>query len=452
MTSFYSTLLDNGEWTVPMNAGYPLNTTDDDVFFYPINQGYDGYISKELPGGFGKQDIYRIEIFSDEHPRKFIIKGIVNIADLISDMNDSVKISVMNIKKPGKLITDYSNPKSGEFELHLPQGDYQITYEADGAEKVVRNLNLPLQNPSDTILLPATILPKTDFIADLIVETNKTISVTNGDTILFPLKVEPRSSLTIEHWVGDSLVSAEHFKVLDSTFNYKMVPSPGNNRVVFKLTDRFNNTTQTEVLVIRENKTVKQPEISPEYNRIISQKQIESFSSVLKSRANDSLLKVISEANLENKKFGKIDDYISYLKEEAGKKGISTDEVDKLALKVALMDNILTQAAVDFLARNTEGELKNLLSDLDIYKMNLKTWTDLQEYIKNKSDGRISPDDLNRIANAILAGIDPSIAIIRNKILVFSENSSEGDLIRQSLTSCRPEQYQNKRKMAEGIL
>ena len=29
---FYSTLLDNGEWSIPLNVGYPLNTTDDDVF------------------------------------------------------------------------------------------------------------------------------------------------------------------------------------------------------------------------------------------------------------------------------------------------------------------------------------------------------------------------------------------------------------------------------------
>ena len=40
--------------------------------------------------------------------------------------------------------------------------------------------------------------------------------------------------------------------------------------------------------------------------------------------------------------------YISYLKEEAAKKSISPEEIDKLALKVAVMDNILTQAAVDY--------------------------------------------------------------------------------------------------------
>ena len=109
------TLLDNGEWSVPLNVGFPLNTTDDDVFFKPVNEGYEGYIAKEIPGGFGKQDIYRVEIFSDNHPRKFFVRGMVKVADLIGTMTDSVKVSAMNIKNPNQTIIVYSNPKTGEL-------------------------------------------------------------------------------------------------------------------------------------------------------------------------------------------------------------------------------------------------------------------------------------------------------------------------------------------------
>jgi hypothetical protein len=448
---FYSTLLDNGEWSVPLNVGYPLNTTDDDVFFKPMHEGYEGYMAKEIPGGFGKQDIYHIEIFSKDHPRKFFVRGMVKVADLISNMNDSVKVSAMNIKNPNQTMIVYSNPKTGEYEFQLPQGDYQISYEGYGGEKVVRKLDLPLLNPSDSLVLPGTILPKTDFVADLKVETNKTISVTKGDSILFPMKVEPKSFLTIEHWVGDSLVSVQHFTILDSIFNYKMAPSRGNNRVVFKLTDRFNNTTKTEVLVTREKNIENQPVISPEYTRVISQKQIAAFVAMLKNRAKDNLLKVIAETNIENKQFGRIDEYLSYLKEEAAKKSVNPEEVDKLALKVAVMDNILTQAAVDYLAKHTDGDLKKLLTDLDIYKSNLKTWTDLQQYINSMTGGKISPVDLNRIAAAILAETDPSIAVLRTKILTFSENSLSGSLIRQTVTTVDQSTIRTKEKWLQAF-
>ena len=432
---FYSTLLDNGEWSVPLNVGYPLNTTDDDVFFKPLNEGYEGYYAKESPGGFGKQDIYRIEIFSNDHPRKFFVRGMVKVADLISSMNDSVKVSAMNIKNPKQTLIVYSNPKSGEYEFQLPQGNYQITYEADGGEKIVKNLDLPLTNPTDSFVLPGTILPKTDFVAELTVESNKTISVVKGDTILFPLMVEPKSQLTVEHWIGDSLASVEQYFITDSTLNYKMVPGTGDNKVVFKLTDRFNNSTTTDVFITREKEITTQLLIRPEYSRVIAKKQIAAFTAMLKSRTDDKLKKVVAGADIEKQQFGKVDDLISYLKEEAAKKSISPEELDKLALRVAVMDNILTQAAVDLIAKYMDGDLKKILTDLDIFQSNLKTWTDLQEYISEKTGGKIIPEELNKIAAAVLTDIDPSISILREKILTYSENFEDGTIVRQSVAT-----------------
>ena len=432
---FYSTLLDNGEWSVPLNVGYPINTTDDDVFFKPEKDGYEGYIAKDLPGGFGRQDIYRIEIFSDDHPRKFFVRGMVKVADLLSSIKDSVKISAMNIKDRNQMVVVYSNPNTGEYEFQVPQGDYELTFEGQGVEKTVKNLSLPISTPSDSFVLPGTVLPKTDFVADLDVESNKTISVEKGDSILFPLKVEPKSFLTVEHWVGDSLVSVEKYFITDSIFNYKMAPNPGDNKVVFKLTDRFNNTTSTDVFISREKDITKQPVIRPEYNRVIAKKQVSALTGMLRSRSDSKLLGVINGADLDNQKFGKIDELITFLKDEAAKKSISPEELDKLALRVAVMDNILTQAAVDLMAKYTTGDLKQILSGLDIYKSNLKTWTDLQEYIQKRTNGKISPEELNKIAASVLADVDPAIPILREKILAYSENSEIGGIIRQSVAA-----------------
>ncbi len=432
---FYSTLLDDGKWSVPLNVGYPLNTTDDDVFFNPVNQGYEGYLSREVNGGFGKEDIYHVEIFSDDHPRKFFIRGLVKVADLMSNINDSVKISAMNITNPDQTLIVYSDPVTGEFEFELPQGNYKITYENEGGEKVVRNLELPLTNPSDSFVLPGTLLPKSDFIAEMNVESNKTISVSKGDTLLFPLKVEPNSILTVEHWVGDSLLYTEQFQIKDTTFVYKMVPSQGDNKVVFRLTDKFNNTTTTDVFITREKESTTQPLIRPEYSRVIAKKQVAALTTMLKNRTDNKLSGVIGDAGTEKQQFGKVDDLITYIKEQAVKKNISPEEVDKAALRVAVMDNILTQAAVDLMAKYAEGELKKILTDLNIYDAGLKTWTDLQEYVAAKTNGRITPEMLNKIAENALADTDPAIAVVRDKILAYSEVSEGGVIIREAVAT-----------------
>ena len=443
---YYSTLLPDNKWTVPLNGGYPFNSTDDDVFFNPLNQGYEGYYAKESPGGYGKQDIYRIEIFSDNHPRKFFIKGMATVADLKKSIPESVRISATSTSNTGQSVVVYTDPQSGEYKLELPHGDYQVTYEAAGGEKITKSLFLPLTNPSDSFVLPGTILPKTDFVSDLDIGTSKTIFVTTGDSILFPLSVEPNSTLRIEHWAGDSLISTEEYFITESTFNYKMVPNVGDNKIVFTLTDKFNNTTTTEVFIKREKNVSKQTVVRPEYSRVIAERQVLALIALIKSRSDDKIIKVIEASDIEKHQYGNVDDVFSFIKDEAARNSISPEEIDKVALKVAVMDNILSQAAVNLLARYSEGDLKNILSDLDIYKENLKTWTDLQNYIKSKTGGAITPEDLNKLAAYILMEADPSIALIREKILAYGETSESGTLIRQSVAGVDTQNFKNSDK------
>jgi hypothetical protein len=431
---FYSTLLENGDWSAPLNIGFPLNSTDDDLFFDPVNDGYQAYYSMIDSGGYGLKDIYKIEIFSKDHPRKFFVRGIVHVKDLMNIFNDSVKISAFNVGDPNALVIVYSDPLTGEYKFELTQGNYSITYEANGAEKTVKNLEIAVTNPADSFVLPGTLMPKSDFIADLKVESNKTLSVTKGDTIEFPLKVEPRSVLSVEHWLGNSLLTTETFIMDDTSFVYKTVPLTGDNRIVFKLTDRFNNTTTSEIFIKRQKLITHQPVVRPEYKRIIAQKQISAVVGMLNNRADEKLKNVIQNTNFEKQQSEQVDDIISYLKEEAAKSSINPDEIDKLALTVAVRDNVLTQAAFDLLARNSVGDLKNILKGINIYESGLKTWTDLQKFIADKSNGSIQPEELNRIAADILNGVDPFLAKLKEKILAYSENYEKGSLIKQAAT------------------
>ena len=180
---FYSTLLDNGQWSIPLNMGYPINTTDEDLFFDPVNDGYQAYYALIDSGGFGGSDIYKIEIFTKDHPRKFFVKGIVQVKDLLSMFSDSIKVSALNLEDPNASVVVYTNPLTGEYKFELPQGKYSIKFEAKDGEFLTKNFELPMTNPSDSFVLPGTTLPKNDFSADLDVGNQKNLSVVRGDTI-----------------------------------------------------------------------------------------------------------------------------------------------------------------------------------------------------------------------------------------------------------------------------
>ena len=121
-------------------------------------------------------------------------------------------------------------------------------------------------------------------------------------------------------------------------------------------------------------------------------------------------------------------DLISFIKEEALKKGIISEEVDKLTLNVAIMDNILTQTAVDLLAKYATDDMKKTFDNIEVENLGLKSWTDLQNYVEQNSDGKCTAEDLNRLAEKILAGIDSAaIADLPDAtIMPATEKSGKG--------------------------
>jgi len=66
---FYSKRKEDGSWSEPVNLGYPINTTDDDLFFQAVNEGKNAYYSIYSPRGMGMHDIYYMSIYSADHPR-----------------------------------------------------------------------------------------------------------------------------------------------------------------------------------------------------------------------------------------------------------------------------------------------------------------------------------------------------------------------------------------------
>jgi len=54
---FMSTLVD-GEWSAPVNLGYPMNSAGDDIYLSWNDDGRGGFFSSNRNGGFGNMDIY----------------------------------------------------------------------------------------------------------------------------------------------------------------------------------------------------------------------------------------------------------------------------------------------------------------------------------------------------------------------------------------------------------
>lgn len=58
----------NGQWSEPVNLGYPINTEHDEINFYVAPDGKTAFISSQREGGFGGYDIYTFELDESLRP------------------------------------------------------------------------------------------------------------------------------------------------------------------------------------------------------------------------------------------------------------------------------------------------------------------------------------------------------------------------------------------------
>ena len=131
--TYYSIFNDDGTLTKPKNIGYPINTSDDDMFFVPIHGEKNGYISRaDFEDNLGRNDIYLLEIFSDMNPRQVEIKGNINLESISKIENDQVKIWI-GADKPGTSQILFAQAPEGNYSAisNIP-GSYRMLVEADG--------------------------------------------------------------------------------------------------------------------------------------------------------------------------------------------------------------------------------------------------------------------------------------------------------------------------------
>lgn len=121
---FYSALGDNNTWLPPVNLGYPLNTTDNDVFYYPIGDGFTGYSARYSNNRNGISDIFRYQIMAVSNPPNFKILG-----EIICDsayIDKTTSIAIRNEKKD--TLKEIKTDANGIFSFKVPAGIYDISF------------------------------------------------------------------------------------------------------------------------------------------------------------------------------------------------------------------------------------------------------------------------------------------------------------------------------------
>ncbi|MEO8762623.1 MAG: hypothetical protein ABI448_17115, partial [Bacteroidia bacterium] len=117
----------NGKWGTPYNIGKPVNTNQDDKYYWVSADQARGYYSSERKGGLGQQDIYLVQPAVFSKPSALVVlSGIVYVDD--KPVEAEVKIKAKRGRKDFAG-TFTSNAATGEYLLNIPSGnDFEIKY------------------------------------------------------------------------------------------------------------------------------------------------------------------------------------------------------------------------------------------------------------------------------------------------------------------------------------
>ncbi|MFW5705562.1 MAG: tetratricopeptide repeat protein, partial [Bacteroidota bacterium] len=121
-----------GNWSAPVNLGFPVNTPGDEINIIVNARGDKAYMSVDRPGGVGGYDIFTFELHEDVRPVPSIyIKGVVSDAETGLPLEAYFSLSVPETGE--EVVRSFSDPVDGNFLVCIPTNrEYALNVSRQG--------------------------------------------------------------------------------------------------------------------------------------------------------------------------------------------------------------------------------------------------------------------------------------------------------------------------------
>jgi outer membrane protein OmpA-like peptidoglycan-associated protein len=140
-----------GGWTSPVNLGYPVNTPDDDLFFFPVGSGTTAYQARYTPPS-PNSEIVRMQIIAYGNPARFVVKGKARYHSETPVRPDEISIDFDG--EPGQQrIAHQVLQADSSFSQKVPGGNYILRFSRHDSVLFSKTLEIPFNMPQNDLLL-----------------------------------------------------------------------------------------------------------------------------------------------------------------------------------------------------------------------------------------------------------------------------------------------------------
>jgi len=117
-------------WKTPTNIGFPINSTDDDKFFQPLNNGLNAYYS--MTTDYKKKEIFYLGLGKSDVNQLFEIKGRFSLKDTTVTFDENYSIHLINKTSGDTLDVGFPNKYTGLYSFSVVPGEFRLFYKGFG--------------------------------------------------------------------------------------------------------------------------------------------------------------------------------------------------------------------------------------------------------------------------------------------------------------------------------
>jgi outer membrane protein OmpA-like peptidoglycan-associated protein len=156
---FMSRLDENGNWSEPVNLGYPINTSFNENSLMVSPEGNIAFFASNRKGGYGELDIYYFELPEDLRPtRTLYFEGMVY--DATTNVPLGGKFELIDLQTGNVVITAFADVETGEFTVSLPVNrEYALKVTHDGYAYYSANFNMTVPDDQEVKYMDIPLMP-----------------------------------------------------------------------------------------------------------------------------------------------------------------------------------------------------------------------------------------------------------------------------------------------------
>lgn len=139
---FYSQAAGESLWSSPINMGFPINTPDDELYYFPVDDkvGVMAFIEKGNPN---TRTINFISTIADDEVVEILIVGDMVLADNCEIQGDRFAVKLFDANTNNLIGEAKPEDVTGKFRLTAKPGNYKISIEGQGYTHAFSSVIIP---------------------------------------------------------------------------------------------------------------------------------------------------------------------------------------------------------------------------------------------------------------------------------------------------------------------